>query len=171
MKNTVKLFAVSLLVVLIANCKKKDTSPDLTTNIVGTYVGTFQLNVANPAQDTTFTNQQVLVTKASNTSVRVTPNNPGNDGSAFFVNLVLSPTGDTIGIYTPLQDLVGTTLVPIQYIQGGSVEMPPPIINNLDTLSFQYVNIFVPSAGLLNYTLQVTENGLAANEIFTGVKQ
>jgi hypothetical protein len=168
MKNTVKLFAISLLVVLIANCKKKDNGPDLTTNIVGTYTGTFQLNVTSPSQDTTFANQQILVTKASNTSVRIIPNSGVNDGSAFFVNLILSPSGDTIGIYTPMQD-INTVAMPIQFIVGGSLQMPPPAAS--DTNSFPYVNIFVPSAGLLNYNLQVTENGLVANEIFTGSKQ
>ena len=167
MKNTVKLLVISLVVILIANCKKKDTSPDLTTNIVGTYTGTYHDSITgfgpgySSYYDSTF-KSQVQITKLSNTTVYVQPSdNDSIDASPFIATLSYSVTGDTIVLATPST----------QYFQGGSSQLytlpPPPTPQT----SFPDTSEFVIKSGQLNYNLQVVNNGLSATQQFIGTKQ
>ena len=146
MKNIGKLLFITLLISSTTNCKKKDTTPDLTTNIVGIYGGSIEYVVSATRLDTTYQSQQVQITKLSNTEIQIEPYN-NSVGSSFTANL--SQSGNTIILSIPQENLT-----------GGSIQSEPGDTSKFNTTTKQF-----------NYDIQITYNGVVSDERFTGVKQ
>ena len=70
MKKFFVLAAIAAtLVISISSCKKEETTTDLTTDLVGTYIGSVNLG------GTATTNHSVTVTKLTATRIQITPSN------------------------------------------------------------------------------------------------
>lgn len=84
MKKTMFILCAALL--LVSSCKKEETTPDLTTDLVGTYVGNVNLG------GTVTPNQSVTVTKLTDTRIQITPTNTTNS-STFYADLTTETGG------------------------------------------------------------------------------
>ncbi len=145
MKTFSKLLFISLLIVFVTNCKKKDTGPDLTTNLVGIYTGTIQFT--SPSFDTTAQNQQLQITKVSDTEIQIQPYNNGG-GSTFTANL--SQSGSNTILTIPVENISG----------GGNIQGVAGDTSKYTTSSKQ-----------LYYSIQESSGGATGVEKFTGIKQ
>lgn len=85
MKKTIFLLCATALL-LVSSCKKEETTPDLTTDLVGTYVGSVNLGGAVTP------NQSVTVTKLTDTRIQISPTNTAAS-STFYADLTAETGG------------------------------------------------------------------------------
>jgi len=114
---------VAIATILNVSCAKKDTSPDLTTKIVGTFIGDRIIGVESPD---TMSNAKIVVTKVDNSTVTF-------DCYINQTDLDISFKG-TIKPGTDMQDIV----IPNQTISGitvsgsGYIILSTPALLNLE---------------------------------------
>ena len=155
MKKTAFLFLFAVLLIGgLDSCSKQDTTPqpDLTTNLVGTYVGNYADSISGGAS-TSSASVIVVVSKIDNTHIQVTPPATSN-----FIPFTATLTSAPNGTYLTVN--AGTY---------GS--------NTLYTGSQIYTNLPAPYSGgyspitnQIGFSILAGSGGTTYYEIFSGYK-
>lgn len=151
MKKIFFLAAIAAtLVISISSCAKKDEPEDLTSQIVGVYSGTVNLD------GTPTSNQSLTVTKLSNTKIQIKPTSSADDISTFSVEL----TKVTDGTFK-------FTVVSAATSGGDIISGNTNVSANDPTLHGTYIN----SSQALTYSIILTPaSGSSSTESYTGTK-
>lgn len=138
------LFAISMLA--ISSCKKD--AIDLTAPLVGTYVGSVNLN------GTVTPSQSVTVTKLTDTRIQIAPYNT-TASSTFYADLLAVDSGYVLS-------------VPSQVASGGTIAGNTSLIPSNPNYNGAYQN----STRSLSYSIVVTPTGGSGlPENYYGLKQ
>jgi len=153
MKNNLFLIAIASMFIVSFQSYKKD-APDLTTSIVGTYVGVLADTVPTSGQ-TAIDCGTIIVQKVVNSNIQI--GNPtscgGNYGVPFTASIITNSSG-TLELQVQSQSVNGVT------VTGGSLSGYPSNICGVYSLYTLQYQIVVPANG-----------GGVAYESFLGIKQ
>ncbi len=144
------LFLLLIAAAIIGGCsscaKSPNDLPDLTTNLTGTYVGTYGDSLAGGASTLT-SNASVVVTKIDNTHIQVTPASPN------FISFIATLSTASSGIYM-------TT-------NGNTVYIGSQLYTNLPV---PYNGGYDPATNSLFFSLKVSSGSAYYYEVYAGSK-
>ena len=140
----------TLFIAGISSCSKQNPQPDLTTGIVGTYLGGIEDTTAG-TPSTSATGLTLTVTKIDNTHIQVTP-------PSGYIPFTATLTSATNGLY--IQTSAG--------VYGGYPYVGSQFINNLTA---PVNGAYAQSTNQFTYSLLQIINGVYVYEVFVGTHQ
>ncbi|MEM6802197.1 MAG: hypothetical protein AAF696_12385 [Bacteroidota bacterium] len=162
MRNLFFLLIPSLL--FLFSCEENTENSDLTQQIIGSYTGTVTLSIGSPGANDV-ENQEFLVEKIDDISVRITPQiypnqSPVND-LTFVANLSRTPLGFINS------DGVMLTFASESFMEG-TVSGTPFSLNNVQQDAH---GKYDEDTQELVFALEIVEDGVSDFEFFVGKKK